>query len=45
LQRLTSVGCHFREIDDRPGNGMDGGKDGWMGKEEERGVKGVKVKG
>ncbi len=29
LQRLTSVGCHFREIDDRPGNGMEGGKDGW----------------
>lgn len=29
LQRLTSVGCHFREIDDRPRNGIEGGKDGW----------------
>lgn len=33
LQRLTSVGCHFREIDDRPGKG---GRMGGMDEEEEK---------
>lgn len=34
MQRLTSVGCHFSKIDDRPGNGRkeEGGREGCRGR-------------